>query len=243
MNDNVNSLLKIKIDLLIGSALEKQIFSACSLGFFKIDNEKLHREIYYYGKTGVGVKTKTVCKDTFFDLASLTKPLVTSMVILHLLNKGLLKFEDKLNKFFKNINADKETIKLYHLLSHSSGLPAHKPYFLELIKIPFSERQKHLEKLIFSEKLCFYPGTKVLYSDLGYMLLGFIIEIITGETIDVFWERNILQPLKLKNEILFTNKTISNQSSYVETGKCLWSKKTLQGLVNDDNCRALGGVS
>ncbi len=243
MNTKGNSSFKIKIDALIGEALNKQIFSACSLGFFKINKGKTHREIFYYGRTGVGLKNRIVCNNTIFDLASLTKPLVTSMTLLYLLNGGKINFDDNLKKYICYIERDKYPIKIHHLISHTSGLPAHKSYFNELIKIPFDGRKNQLEKQIISEKLCFYPGEKSLYSDLGYILLGFIIEKITGEAIDVFWQKNILKPLKLQREIFFSNKIINKQNCCAETGICPWSKKVLQGFVNDDNCRALGGVA
>ncbi len=243
MNEKSNELFRLKIDLLIANALEKQTFSACSLGFFKNENGKICRKIFNYGRTGVGIEKMAVCKRTFFDLASLTKPLVTSLAVIYLVNEGRINLEDNLSKYFKSIKSDKKLIKIHHLLLHTSGLPAHRSYYVELIKMPFDGRKKHMEESILSEKLCFFPGKDCLYSDLGFILLGFIIERVTGEDIDIFWKKNILQPMKIKKEIFFKTTTKSNQSIYAETGICSWSNRKLKGLVNDNNCRALGGVA
>lgn len=243
MEKKNHSKLLQDLDLLIGNALRNQIFSACSLGFYKSGNGNIYREILNYGKTGLGKTKDEVNEKSFFDLASLTKPLVTSLVFLFLVENGVLKNEDNLSKYFKNIDLDKKQIKLFHLLTHTSGLPAHKPYFIELENISFDARWNYVLKKILSEKLIDFPGKTCLYSDLGFILLGCIIERATGEKLDHLWENNILKPLEIANKRLSFAKGISEESIFVETGICGWSKKKLEGLVNDDNCRALGGVA
>lgn len=243
MEKNFYFLLRKNLDQLIGNALKEQIFSACSLGFYKSKAGKTSREILNYGKTGVGNNTNEVDDNSFFDLASLTKALVTAVVILYLVDKGILKNDDKLSDFFKNINPDKQEIRIIHLLTHTSGLPAHKPYFIELVKKPFDLRWNYVLQNILSEKLLNYPGKVCVYSDLGFILLGCIIERVTGEKLDIFWKKNILIPLKIQNSLKFPDKNHLEIDIFVETGLCTWSKTKLEGLVNDDNCRALGGIS
>jgi len=243
MNNKSDTDLRQNLDLIIGNALRKQIFSACSLGFYKYENGINFRKYFNYGRTGLGGEKSIVCEETFFDLASLTKPLVTSLVILLLVDKGIIKFEDKLSKFFRGIASDKKQIKLFHLLTHTSGLPAHKPYFKELEKLSFDYRWDYVLNSILSENLDFYPGKSCNYSDLGFILLGGVIELVTGEKLDIFWEKNILKPMKIENKLFYQKKIISDGETYAETGRCPWSKIKLSGLVNDDNCRSLGGVT
>lgn len=235
--------LRQNLDLIIGNALRKQSFSACSIGCYKITNDLNFKKFFNYGRTGLGTGESTVCKNTFFDLASMTKPLVTSLVFLLLVERGIIKFEDELSKYFRDISPDKKQIKLYHLLTHTSGLPAHKPYFIELEKLSFDCRWDYVLKSILSEKLSFSPGKGCIYSDLGFILLGSILELVTGEKLDLFWEKNILHPMKIKNKFFFPKTLISDGEKYAETGTCPWSKVKLRGIVNDDNCRALGGVA
>ena len=243
MNNKSDTDLRQNLDILIGNALRNQIFSACSLGFYKYENGRNFRQYFNYGRTGLGEGKSIVCEETFFDLASLTKPLVTSLVILLLVDKGIIRFEDKLSKFFRGIASDKKQIRLFHLLTHTSGLPAHKPYFKKLEYLAFDSRWNYVLNSILSEKLDFYPGKSSNYSDLGFILLGSIIEFVTGETLDIFWQKNILQPMKIENKLFFQKKNVQEGEIYAETGVCPWSKINLRGLVNDDNCRALGGVS
>ncbi len=243
--DNSDYLdLQIKLDYVIDKALRENVFTACSLGFFKKENETFKRKFCNYGRTAFGCDENIVSDKTVYDLASLTKPLVVSFLLLLLLEKGLIKLEDKIDKFFKkNLSIDKRNINIGHLLTHTSGLPAYRPYFKMVINLPFEERKNFIIDKIISEKLCFEPGNGCLYSDLGFILVGHIIELISGEKLDYFFNKNILEILKLKNEIFFNKNKQIEKKSFVETGICSWSNIKLRGLVNDENCRALGGVA
>ncbi len=235
--------VRFKIDKLITSYLDEKCFSACSLGFFKIDESGVCRELFFKGKLSEDLESKEVGTTTIFDLASLTKPLVTSMIFLLLLDKGLISFEDRLEKFYPYLKDKMSSIKMIDLLQHSSGLPAHRPYFKTLINIPFERRKEFLIKQILSEKLVYDPGKECIYSDLGFIILGDVLEKTANEKIEKFWEKNILKPLKIKEKIYFPTTRKDKYSEFAETGICFWSKKKLSGIVNDDNCRALGGVA
>jgi len=93
------------------------------------------------------------------------------------------------------------------------------------------------------EDLIFDPGSDELYSDLGYILLGNIIENIVEEKLDEYWSKTILSPLKLENGLFFTKNKQTKGKVYGATGRCQWSNKELCGLVNDDNCRLMDGVA
>jgi CubicO group peptidase (beta-lactamase class C family) len=96
---------------------------------------------------------------------------------------------------------------------------------------------------IFAEELQFAPTTDTLYSDLGFILLGRVIEIASGESLDRYWRRKICCPLHLENDLFFAGEKEKVHRIYVPTGNCGWSNKSLYGYVNDDNCRALGGIA
>jgi CubicO group peptidase (beta-lactamase class C family) len=104
-------------------------------------------------------------------------------------------------------------------------------------------KKKMMKKWILTEKLLFPPGTDVLYSDLGFILLGLLIEEKTGETLDTFWEKKIASPLKLHKELFFPKRGSFNTCSCMATEKCLRSGQMLCGEVHDDNCRGMGGVA
>ncbi|MBW1636692.1 MAG: serine hydrolase, partial [Deltaproteobacteria bacterium] len=130
-----------------------------------------------------------------------------------------------------------------HLLSHSSGLPAHRPYYEELYRSLPGDKKGKIKNWILSENLCFAPGTDTLYSDLGFILLGLLIEEKSGERLNLFWEKEIIAPLKLQKELFFPQKRDFHTGQCIFTEKCIWSGQMLCGEVHDDNCRAMGGVA
>jgi len=233
-----------KLDLLIKKSIKNSVFTACSIGFSMRTQRGVFRDIYFWGNTDMGSYGKKVGKSTFFDMASLTKPIVTVFCIMALIEENKICLEDTLSHCLGTICPfDKQKIKIVHLLSHSSGLPAHKPYYKKLINYSLAKRNKKTIEWILKEKLYSKPGEKAVYSDLGYLLLGYVIEKISGEDLDSYWKRKIIEPLKLEKDLFFLNKTNFNQNEYVVTGNCAWSKVKLCGVVHDDNCRSLGGVA
>lgn len=233
-----DTLAKIVVDALIN-----RVFTACSVGISIMEDEKYERYTHHYGYTDSKEKGTRVTDKTVYDLASLTKPLVTSLAIMALVDKGEIALRDEIGTFIHGIGREMGKIRLSHLLSHSAGLPAHRPYYEILTEYPQHERQEILIRLICNENLLFEPGKDTLYSDLGFILLGYIVEKITRSSLDNFWKNAIIQPLALQEEFFFADSNISDCGEYAVTGRCGWSKRRLCGIVHDDNCRALGGVA
>ncbi len=235
--------MKKKIDKIIEESLKNNVFSACSVGFLVQTKNGPLSDIYNYGLVGENEINLSTDNDTFFDLASLTKPLVTSLCFLALMEEGKINTEDKLHEFFELRVAGHQKIQLLHLLTHSSGFPAHRPYYQKLVDLPEEERDKWLINSILAENLIYEPGTEYLYSDLGFILLGKIIEIVSKQTLDKYWQQKIQLPLKLDNGLFFASKKNMTDKSCATTGTCGWTQKKLCGVVHDDNCRAMGGVA
>jgi len=237
------NLLKKKIDELMKEALKNHVFTACSVGFFVRGNKTTEDNFFNYGFSGEKQEIFPVDERTVFDLASLTKPLVTSLSVLTLLEEGKLETNDKIGKFFKTSLSQHNEIKIQHLLTHSSGLPAHRKYDKKLLNLPCAERMDKCIDWILKENISSKPGDNNLYSDLGFILLGRLVEKISGEKLDEYWGRKIVTPLELDKGLFFASKRQIGSKVCVNTGTCSWSKKRLCGRVNDDNCRALGGVA
>ena len=232
-----------KLDMLLLDAIKKNVFSACSVGYFKINKKVAEGDILHYGWAGAGKSISLVDDNTVFDLASLTKPLVVSLSMLALIEEKRIHVNENMDHFLKVRNPCQSNITLLHLLTHSSGLPAHRPFYKKLTSLAFTERMNSLIAWIMEENLLFTPGTENIYSDLGFMLLGRIIEKITGESLDEYWRRKIILPLALENDLFFASNQKTGSRVYALTGECDWSKTRLYGVVHDDNCRALGGVA
>lgn len=134
---------------------------------------------------------------TKFEIGSMSKPF-TAMAITILQEKGLLGFDDPLSKFIPDF-PDGEKITIHHLLTHTSGVPVLSgiPDFKNLLRIkkPLEETIKKLKMM----PMVFTPGEDYQYSNSGYILLGYIIEKVSGESYGDFLEENIFNPLDMKN--------------------------------------------
>jgi CubicO group peptidase (beta-lactamase class C family) len=185
-------------------------------------------------------------KETRFDLASLTKPLATTLAAMKLKEKNLLDLDEPISSLIEPFPwRDKADITTRLLLNHSSGLPDWKPYYRELIKLPLKERKPSVRRLIMEEPLHEKPQTVSLYSDLGFMVLEWIIEIVTDNNLSSFLEANFYQPLRLKTMRMnnVARGPMNEKGLYAATEDCPWRKEIIQGHVHDENAYALGGYS
>lgn len=238
-----NKCLSQRLYTIFFHALDKEIFPGAAVGISQWNGKKYNRYINNYGMAQLyPIKTK-LTNDTFFDLASLTKALATVPALLALMQDGKVKWDYDLNSIFKEeVNEDKKKIKINQLMSHCAGLPAHKEYYKKLLEVKKINKKKTLLNWILEEKLIYNPGTNYKYSDLGFILLGFIIEKISGENLEKYIQEKIFKPIGLHNNLFFVEKE-KKLLHYAATEICPWTKEMLSGKVHDNNCRALGGVA
>jgi serine-type D-Ala-D-Ala carboxypeptidase len=232
-----------KVNDLFITALNNRIFSGAAVAFSKRRTNGYDRFMKYYGVAQYEPLKRKLTKDHFFDLASLTKPLATVLVLLALFEKKILKPETRLDEIFTDCPEDKRKITIKQLMSHSAGFVPHREFFNELIHIPEKDRKEILLKKILEEKLLTGTRNNHCYSDLGFMLLGLIIEKTAGKEIDELSRVMIYKPLELQNGLFFPGLYNQKGSTYVSTEKCVWDEIMLSGTVHDDNCRAIGGVA
>ncbi len=227
------------IERLFGKSIAEKVFPGAVLGFSSIKNSELQRKIYFFGSPD-GSK-RLVDKKTFYDLASLTKPLVTVLSLLSLMSEKKIDWNVHIESLLPfDIPEEKRNISIFQLMSHCSGLPAYRPYYKKLKNVPYILRKEKIIEYILQEELVNSPGTKSLYSDLGYILLGHIIEKITGKTLDYYWKKKIVSPLSLQKEIIFPIKDERKNRIFASTGV---SFEEEDPIVHDENSRILGGVS
>jgi len=194
------------------------------------------------------ISGKTMTRDTFFDLASLTKPLATTLAVMKLVQEGRLEIEDKVASILLLFrNTEKEGIRIINLLAHNSGIPDYRPYYLNLCGLPQNKRESALRDLLVKEPLLSTPGENVLYSDLGFMILRWVIETVSGSRLDHFVYDNIYKPLGLE-KIFFVNLDSKEKSgkelngSFAATEICPWRNSLLEGVVHDENAYVMGGI-
>ncbi len=183
-----------------------------------------------------------VCPGTLYDLASLTKPLVTAVSVMALIEKGSLCLDDTLRDLFPGVTKDKSGISIRHLLSHTSGLPAYRPIYRDLACLPMEARASKMKDLILNVPLESPCGTQTRYSDLGFMLLGYLIEKLTGMSLADVARDMVFGPLGIRDLSFSPLRHGIDLSSIAPTEVCPVRKGVIWGEVHDLNAWALGGV-
>jgi len=185
-------------------------------------------------------------KGTRFDLASLTKPLATTLAVMKLVDMGKMGLDQPLEALLpKAVPEDKKTITPRRLLSHSAGLVDWLPFYLQLDRVALEERKSLIREALLNLPLRYTPGTRTLYSDLGFMLLEWVIEAVAGVDLPQFMAQICFLPLTLKETGLFGGDIPdpSVRGRFAATEDCPWRKQIVQGRVHDENAYALGGYS
>ena len=196
---------------------------------------------------------------TIFDLASLTKPMATAVGIMLLVREKKLRLDDQVTRVIPMYGVFGKSLTTFrHLLNHSSGLPAWKPFFEEIINSEKTGRinfvasraaKNYVYEQIHREKPVTAPGAQAVYSDLGFIILGEAIEILTGNTLDRFCQDRIFKPLGLRStgfidlSQLRTRRLQPVEDMIAPTENCPWRKRIICGEVHDDNAYAMGGVA
>lgn len=183
-------------------------------------------------------------RQTIFDLASLTKVFATTLAMMKLVDSGRVELDQPLSELIPSADlAEKKSLTPRLLLTHSSGLPAHKPFFVGLVEYPPDRRKEIVREWIVREPFDYETGKGSVYSDLGFMLLEWIVEACTGTSLKEFAEESFYEPLGLRSTFFRTEDFPSDGLEYAATQYCPWRKRLLLGEVDDENAFALGGYS
>jgi serine-type D-Ala-D-Ala carboxypeptidase len=177
-------------------------------------------------------------RNSIFDVASLTKAIVTTTSIMSLMQKGKISLNQKVCAIIPDFENDemgwKSSITVEHLLTHTSGLPAWSDLYLRR-----GDKLSLLKEICSDVSPSSEPGAAFTYSDLGFILLGRIIEVVTGTDLDSFAIQNIFEPLGMKDTRY--NPSASNRMVAMEFSN--WRGKFVSGEVHDENAYAMSGVS
>jgi len=197
--------------------------------------------------------------NTIFDLASLTKPLATTLAIMLFVREKKIRLDDQVTRFLPTFGVfGKSPTTVRQLLSHTSGLPAWKPYYETIAKNEKAGRinfvasraaKNYVFEQIHREKPVSAAGAQALYSDLGFIILAELVETISGSPLDRFCHERIYRPFGLRSiafvdlSQLKTRRLKPVEEMIAPTENCPWRKKILCGEVHDDNAYAMGGVA
>ena len=198
---------------------------------------------------------------TIYDLASLTKPLATVTSVLLLIQRAKIALEDPVQQALAELEGTpigQATVR--DLLTHRSGLPGWRPLYERLDArgivpgLPGGDQpvKQHVLQMIRDEPLIYARGERSVYSDLGFMLLGFLVERLSGMALDLWCEEAIVRPLRAdpltfcptagRAQLGVARPTV-DASRIAPTEQDEWRNRFLCGEVHDENAAAMGGVA
>src|SRR3989441_1253388 len=219
-----------------------------------------HRRAVFTDALGDAVRepeNRPATLETIYDLASLTKPLITGLICAQLLELGELTLDSSVANYLLEFDRpDKNRITIRELLTHTSGLPAWRPLYLLAV-----EKESALASIA-NETLDARPGEQVIYSDLGFIVLGFLLERLMGSRLDELALNRIVKPLELQHTIFNPAAATRTGVAACETGNTYerdmceksfslesiasyraWRKEVVWGDVHDGNAHFLGGAA
>jgi CubicO group peptidase (beta-lactamase class C family) len=166
--------------------------------------------------------------DTIYDMASLTKVVATTTAVMILLEQGKIRLYDSVKDYLPKFRYPGITV--WNLMTHTAGLPSDVPHAL------YKSKEDLVAQVLYVD-LPYKPGTRIQYSDIGYILLGMVVEAASGMTLDVFTKQNLFEPLEMKD------------SGYnpVDSKRCAPTENRGEfidrGYVHDEKAYIFGGVA
>jgi serine-type D-Ala-D-Ala carboxypeptidase len=209
-----------------------------------------------YGAAALVPTWRPMQRDTLFDIASLTKVVATTSLTLRAHHARVCRLDACLQRFYPALmHTTLGSVTLRQLLAHVGGLAAWQPFYQQLLPhgpalhdaTSASRRRHQATCLILREPLAYTPGTRVVYSDLGFILLGNLLEAQYGQPLSTLFLDNVAQPLGLRH---IAYRPFDQPSplpvaptAYAATEACPWRGRVLIGEVHDENAWAMGGIA
>ncbi|HGG06713.1 MAG TPA: class A beta-lactamase-related serine hydrolase [Aliiroseovarius sp.] len=199
-------------------------------GLFQAGEALVARHQSVLARVAVGTEAGAV-----YDLASLTKPVATASILLHLVRQGVLELGAPVSQYLPAFrHAD---VTLRHLAAHMSGLPATAEFAMACTS------QEEARAALFATALTTRPGTQVTYSCLGYLVLGEVIGAATGLPLNALFQDLVATPLGLTQTGFTPLSTGIKPARIVPSGTCPYRNIALKGRVHDSNAGLFGGVA
>jgi len=222
------------VDPFIMDAIHAGTFPGAVLLVGSSDSVLYHKS---YGNFTYDSSAPHVKPNTMFDLASLSKVVATTAAVMHLFDRDKLKPEDAVAKYIPGFTGEtKSAVTIRHLLLHTSGLPSWRNYYID------ANSREELIELVIQTPLVSLPGERYQYSDLGMILLGKIVERVSGYRLDGYLSRYIYEPLGMKQTRFNPPAEIREYIAPTEIDT-VWRKELVHGYVHDENAYQLDGVA
>ena len=201
------------------------------------DGQVIYRKAY--GARALEPRREAMTLDTVFDLASLTKVLVTTTAVMQLVERGKVRLNDPVAKYLPEFAQNgKEEVTVRQLLTHYSGLAP------DLDLKSAWEGKETAYRMAFAETPQDAPGSKFSYSDINFIVLGALVERVSGETLDEYATRHIFAPLKMMRTRFVP--PLASRAGWIEKiapTQYDENEHMLRGVVHDPTARRMGGVA
>jgi CubicO group peptidase (beta-lactamase class C family) len=229
---------------ILENAVAARAFPGCSLAVTLREELVAHKAL---GRFTYDPASPEVTTASIFDLASLTKIVATTAMAMILYERGLLDLEAPVTAIAPEFAGDdfggdsgndprRREVTLRMLLAHSSGLPAYEKLFLH------AKTRAQLLQAAFTTGLTASPGARAEYSDVGFIILGVVLERLADESLDAFCQREIFGPLGMTHTTF--NPTPALKAAMPPTADDgTFRHRIIQGEVQDENASGLGGVA
>jgi uncharacterized protein YbbC (DUF1343 family)/CubicO group peptidase (beta-lactamase class C family) len=197
------------------------------------DGQVVYRKAF--GERSLEPRREPMSVDTIFDLASLTKVIATTTAVMQLMEKGRIRVNEPVSKYIPEFAENgKEEITIRELLTHYSGLPEG----LDLTQ-PWEGRETAL-RMAYAEKPIYAPGSHFLYSDVDFIVLGGLVERVSGMSLSAYCQNNIFTPLKMTHTRFLPPAAWLPKIAPTQYDE---HDKMLRGVVHDPTVRRMGGVA
>jgi len=197
------------------------------------DGQVIYRKAF--GERALEPRHEAMSVDTIFDIASLTKVVATSIAVTQLVQRGQVRVNEPVTKYIPEFAENgKEEITIRELLTHFSGLPKD----LDLSE-PWEGRDTALH-MAYAAKPVFAPGSQFLYSDVNFIVLGSLVERVSGLSLDEYCRKNIFLPLNMMHTRFLPPAAWSSKIAPTQFDE---HDKMLRGVVHDPTARRMGGVA
>jgi CubicO group peptidase (beta-lactamase class C family) len=205
-------------------------------GVLAVGREGSLVHLHPFGRLSYDADARPVTADTLYDLASLTKVVATTTMAMILVDEGRLDLDRPVQDYLPGFRGPgKEAVTVRHLLSHSSGLDWWAPLYREI-----RGREAYVEQ-IQAMDLVYPPGSRSLYSDLGAILLGEVLERAAGQPLEDFVRQRVFAPLAMRDTMFRPPAALRPRIAPTEHDP--WRGRVVHGEVHDENGFALGGVA
>ncbi|MHB1329713.1 MAG: serine hydrolase domain-containing protein [Gemmatimonadales bacterium] len=193
------------------------------------------RFFHHAGQLGVD-HPAPVDRNSVYDLASLTKVVALTTIAMMAVDEGRIRLDDLVSKYLPEYTGRwKDLVTIRHLLTHSSGLPAHRPLWQD------APDAASAPALVIATPLDTFPGARMVYSDLGAITMTVLLERVYGQKLDRLFAERVVKPLHLESTRFQPPGSWLRRIAPTERDP--WRGRLVHGEVHDENAAFLGGVS